>query len=52
MERFVVMLLLCIAPAAQAQHVYKCTQGKSVSYQSDAMRWRCRPGLARATRGH
>ncbi|KRG78084.1 hypothetical protein ABB30_05000 [Stenotrophomonas ginsengisoli] len=35
MERFVVMLLLCIAPAAQAQHVYKCTQGKSVSYQSE-----------------
>lgn len=35
MERFVIVLLLCFAPAVQAQHVYKCTTGKSVSYQSE-----------------
>ena len=35
MERFVVVLLLFVAPIVQAQHVYKCTVGKSVSYQSE-----------------
>lgn len=35
MERFVVVLLLFVAPAVHAQHVYKCTVGKSVSYQSE-----------------
>jgi len=35
MERFAIVLLLCLAPAAHAQHVYKCTSGKSVSYQSE-----------------
>lgn len=28
MERFAIVLLLCLAPAAHAQHVYKCTSGK------------------------
>lgn len=35
MERFVVVLLLFVAPVVHAQHVYKCTVGKSVSYQSE-----------------
>ena len=35
MERFIVVLLLLVAPIVQAQHVYKCTVGKSVSYQSE-----------------
>ena len=35
MERLIVALLLACAPWAQAQNVYKCTAGGTVSYQSE-----------------
>ena len=34
MRTTILLLMICVAPAGNAQQVYKCVKGKSVSYQS------------------